>query len=136
MHIVVSKPQTMRTEERVFFVPQPGFDQFTTIEDCLVAKLLLDSSQELARLVEGHGVSSGALVIESNQRSLIRFGVVEKIPDLLCDVSLGTPVIGSPKQPCIACRFAAGGILGVLPGRPRCRLMDDSPNAEVGGLLE
>src|SRR5215831_8693543 len=69
----------MRAEEGILFPPQSGFDEFTTIDDCLAAKLLLDPTQELSRLVEGHRVSSGALEIESNQRSLIRFGVVEKI---------------------------------------------------------
>src|SRR5262249_45289133 len=92
--------------------------------------------QELSRLVEGHRVSSGALEIESNQRTLIRFGVVEKILYLLCNISLCAPVIGSPKERCIACRFATGRILGVLPGCPCCRLMDDSPNAEVSSLRE
>src|SRR5262245_4114920 len=74
----------MRAEEGILFPPQSGFDEFTTIDDCLAAKLLLDPTQELPRLVEGHRVSSGALEIESNQRTLIRFGVVEKILYLLC----------------------------------------------------
>src|SRR6516165_4924233 len=120
----------MRAEEGILFPPQSGFDEFTTIDDCLAAK------QELSRLVEGHRVCSGALEIESNQRTLIRFGVVEKVLYLLCNISLCAPVIGSPKEPCIACRFATRRILGVLPGRPCCRLMDDSPNAEVSSLLE
>src|SRR5262245_27584720 len=126
----------MRAEEGILFPPQSGFDEFTTIDHCLAAKLLLDPTQELSRLVEGHRVCSGALEIESNQRTLIGFGVVEKILYLLCNVSLCAPVIGSPKEPCIACRLATSRILGVLPGRPCCRIMDDSPNAEVSCLLE
>src|SRR6266436_6182980 len=126
----------MRAEEGVLFPPQSGFDELATIDDCLAAKLLLDPSQELSRLIEGHCVSSGALEIESNQRALIRLGVVEKILYLLCNISLCAPVICSPKQPRIACRVASGRILGVLPSRACCRLMDDSPDAEVSSLLE
>src|SRR5215471_11389233 len=87
MHTVVSQPQTVRPEEGVLLISQSSFDQFTTIDHRLAAKLLLDPSQELSRLVEGHCVSTGALVIKSNQRVLIRFGVVKKILYLLCDIS-------------------------------------------------
>src|SRR6266571_974129 len=97
----------MRAKERVFVVTQSHFDELAAIDDRFAAELLVYEFQELARMIESHGVVAGPLEVERHQRGLIRVRVFEEVMDLGCNVCLRTPMVRAPKEPRVGGCFSA-----------------------------
>ena len=85
--------------------------------------------QKFDRLVDVHVRKAVVLIVENQQRPIVRLGLVDEPTDLRLDVIAGVEMVGSPEQSSITGQYPAAGVVRIGVGLALGSLVDNPPNA-------